>query len=104
VNKRHFGRNTIRDASIACKRKTRVLSLNKKATREKYIYSLFMILEPYVGTPPRRRTFENDFHKTKPGQRLVSYLRTKAYCSMKTCFIFEIKKINQTCLKTSISY
>jgi hypothetical protein len=44
----------------------------KKATREKYIYSLFMIFEPYVGTPPRRRTFEC-FHKTKPGQRLVSY-------------------------------
>jgi hypothetical protein len=46
-----------------------------------------MILEP-VGTPPRRRTFENDFHKTKPPKRFVP-THTKAYCSMKTCFIFE---------------
>jgi hypothetical protein len=40
-----------------------VCGLNKKATREKYIYSLFMILEPYVGTPPRRRTLKMIFIK-----------------------------------------
>jgi hypothetical protein len=39
-----------------------------------------MILEPYVGTPPRRRTFENDFHKTKPGQSV--WFRTYAHESL----------------------
>jgi hypothetical protein len=69
------------DASIACKKgKPVCVKFEQKATREKYIPSLFMIFEPYVGTPPRRRTFENAYHKTKPGQSV--WFRTYAHESL----------------------
>jgi hypothetical protein len=42
-----------------------------------------------------RDAAENDFHKTKPKAFGFVPTHTKAYCSMKTCFIFEIKKINE---------
>lgn len=68
------------DASIACKKgKPVCVKFEQKATREKYIYHLFTIFQSYVGTPPRLRTFENDFH-LKPGQSV--WFRTYAHESL----------------------
>jgi hypothetical protein len=65
-----------------------------------------MILEPYVGTPPRRRAFENDFHKTKPGQSV--WFRTYAHESLlfyeNLFYIRNQDKRIKRVPKTSISY
>ena len=69
------------DASIACKKgKPVCVKFEQKATREKYIYHLFTIFQSYVGTPPRLRTFVNDFHKAKPGESV--WFRTYAHESL----------------------
>jgi hypothetical protein len=67
------------DASIACKGKPVCVKFEQKPL-VKNIFIVYSWFGTYVGTPPRRRTFENDFHKTKPGQSV--WFRTYAHESL----------------------
>ncbi len=68
-------------ASIACKKgKPVCVKFEQKATGEKYIVNLFMIFEPYVGTPPTYRTIENAYDKTRSG--ISVWFRTYAHESL----------------------